>query len=237
MLSHQSAKLLAVDDYALVAKRRPHTAIAVALEFVADRTDPDDNVARRERNQRSVIEGGAWQAHQLASPADGDATGPVTTEMVALLGRGACFKAPFNSSISSACRPTIRSRAAIFASYSWIRSAACTSSSRAPASNLPTQIRINCREMSCRFESACSVSPAMNSSATCRLKAALWDRCFVMASILRKPSSTGQFQSLFLSIPRGALHWSGTRGIRSRPATSTPPMPYCSPRPMRWRGG
>ena len=42
----------------------------------------------------------------------------------------------------------------------WIRSAACTSSSRAPASNLPTQIRINCREISCRFDSACSVSPA-----------------------------------------------------------------------------
>jgi hypothetical protein len=27
-----------------------------------------------------------------------------------------------------------------------------------------------------------------NSSATCRLNAALWDRCLVMASILRKPS-------------------------------------------------
>ena len=67
-------------------------------------------------------------------------------EVVALLGRGACFKAPFSNSISSACRPTIRSRAAILASYSCSRSAACTSSSRAPASNLPTQIRISCRE-------------------------------------------------------------------------------------------
>jgi hypothetical protein len=95
-----------------------------------------------------------------------DATGPVTIEVVPLLGRGACFKAPFSSSISSACRPTIRSRAAILASYSCSRSAACTSSSRAPASNLPTQIRISCREMSCRLDNPCSVSPAMNSSAT-----------------------------------------------------------------------
>ncbi|WP_264716432.1 transposase [Limobrevibacterium gyesilva] len=52
----------------------------------------------------------------------------------------------------------------------------------------------------------CSVSPARNSSATCRLNAALWDRCFVMASILRKPSNEGQTKSLILSTPRGALH-------------------------------
>ena len=96
--------------------------------------------------------------------------GPVTTEVIALLGRGACFKAPFSSSISSAWRPTIRSRAAILASYSWIRSAACTSSSEAPASNLPTQMRISWRETSWRLESACSLSPAMNSSS----KASTW---------------------------------------------------------------
>ena len=83
---------------------------------------------------------------------NGDGAGPVTTEVVALLGRGACFKAPFSSSISSAWRPTIRSRAAILASYSWIRSAACTSSSKAPASNLPTQIRISWRETSWRLD-------------------------------------------------------------------------------------
>jgi hypothetical protein len=86
--------------------------------------------------------------------------GPVTMEVLALLGRGACFKAPFSNSISSACRPTIRSSAAILASYSCSRSAACTSPSSAPASNLPTQIRISCREMSCRCARACSVAPA-----------------------------------------------------------------------------
>jgi hypothetical protein len=52
------------------------------------------------------------------------------------------------------------SRAAILASYSWIRSAACTSSSNAPASNLPTQIRISWRETSWRFASAMQGFPA-----------------------------------------------------------------------------
>jgi hypothetical protein len=34
----------------------------------------------------------------LASPADGDTADPVTTEVSALLGGGACFKAPFSIS-------------------------------------------------------------------------------------------------------------------------------------------
>jgi hypothetical protein len=46
------------------------------------------------------------------------------------------------------------------------------------------------------------LSPAISSSATCRLNAALWDRCLVMASILRKG---GQFKSPKLSTFRGAL--------------------------------
>src|ERR1700733_8971587 len=60
--------------------------------------------------------------------------------------------------------------------------------------------------MSWRLDSACSVSPAMNSSATWRLNAALCDRCFVMVSILRKPDRGGQIQDLKLSTRRGALH-------------------------------
>jgi hypothetical protein len=45
----------------------------------------------------------------------------------------------------------------------------------------------------------------MNSSATCRLNAALCERCFVMASILRKPSRGGQSRSFNLSTRRAAL--------------------------------
>jgi hypothetical protein len=34
--------------------------------------------------------------------------GPVMTDVIALLGRGAFFSAPFRNSISSACLPTFR---------------------------------------------------------------------------------------------------------------------------------
>ena len=59
---------------------------------------------------------GARDAHQPASFCDGDATGPVMTDVVALLVRGTCFRAPFKNSISNACLPTSRSSAAMRAS-------------------------------------------------------------------------------------------------------------------------
>ena len=155
-----------VHHHALVPQRRPDAPVAVALELVADRADPGEDLVRRHRERAAHRRRLIARGPSARTLCDGDAAGPVTTEVVPLLGRGACFKAPFSSSISSACRPTSRSSAAIRASYSWIRSAACTSSSKAPASNLPTQIRISWREMSWRLDKPCSVSPAMNSSAT-----------------------------------------------------------------------
>ena len=118
VLAHETAQLLPVHDETLVAQRRPDPPIAVAFELVTDRADGADELVLTERNGGLVVEGRAREAHQLAPSLDGDGVGPVTTEVVALLGRGACFKAPFSSSISSAWRPTIRSRAAILASYS-----------------------------------------------------------------------------------------------------------------------
>src|SRR4051794_24288098 len=206
IVAHESTQLLVVHHHTLMTQRRPDPPVAVALELVANRANPGEEFVFPKANGRLVVERGSREAHQLAPSSNGDGAGPVTTEVIALFGRGACFKAPFSSSISSAWRPTIRSRAAILASYSWIRSAACTPSSKAPASNLPTQIRISWRETSWRLESACNVSPAMNSSATWRLNAALWDRCLVMTSILRKPSKGGQFKPPNLSTRRGALH-------------------------------
>ena len=92
--------------------------------------------------------------------------------------------------------------AAILASYSCSRSAAFSSSSLAPASNLPTHIRISCREMSCRWDSRCNVFPAMTSFVTSRLNAALCDRCFVMASILRN-TSKGAMSIVETAYPKG----------------------------------
>ena len=171
-----------------MAQSRSDTPIAVALELVADRADPDEKVARRGRG-RSVVESGARQPHQLASPADRDAAGPVTTEVLAPFGRGTCFNAPFSSSISSACRPTRRSRAAILASYSWIRSAAWTSSSRARASNLPTQMRISWPETPCRCDRPCSASPARNSGGHLPLERGGVRSVLGRGLLLRKPSN------------------------------------------------
>src|SRR5262245_20003346 len=128
------------------------------------------------------------------------------TDVVAFLGRGAFLSAPFRNSSSRAWRPTIRSNAAILASYSWSSSAAWASSSKAPASYFLTQTRISWRERSCRLASAYRVSPATNSCATCRLNSMLCERCLAMAFILRKPSSPCQIRNLNLSGPRGALH-------------------------------
>ena len=58
------------------------------------------------------------------------------TDVVALLDRGAFFRAPFKDSISSAYQPTMRSNAAILVSAAWRSSAAWASSSKAPASYL-----------------------------------------------------------------------------------------------------
>ncbi len=65
------------------------------------------------------------------------------------------------------------------------------------------------RETSCCLDSAFNVLPAMNSSAMCRLNAALWDWCFVVASILRKPSSRDQTKSSKLFTVTGALQYGG----------------------------
>ena len=129
VFAHQTADLLAVDDDALVAQRGTDTAIAVGFELLTDRLDAGDDLGLVGRGHRRVVIGRAWQAHQSASLGDGETIGPAITDVVALLGRGALFRAPFRNSISSACRPTRRSRAAIFASYSCRRSAASASSS------------------------------------------------------------------------------------------------------------
>src|ERR1700761_4959233 len=61
-----------------------------------------------------------WRAGRAHMQAPGCWATPAIEklEVVPLFGRSACLRAPFSISISSACRPTIRSRAAILASYS-----------------------------------------------------------------------------------------------------------------------
>jgi hypothetical protein len=44
VVAHQAAKLLAIHHHALVAQHRPNTAIAVALELVANLADPSEKL-------------------------------------------------------------------------------------------------------------------------------------------------------------------------------------------------
>src|SRR5260221_4249069 len=126
-----------------MTRRGDETPITVSLELIADRPDAVDDLGVIEMRGLRVLEGGLGQAHQPTSLRDGETAGPAMTDVVSLRGRGALFRAPFRNSISRDCLPTIRSSAAILASYSCSRSAAWTSSSRAPASYLPTQMRIS----------------------------------------------------------------------------------------------
>src|SRR6266513_5810854 len=128
-----------------MAKFCANAAIAIGLKLIEDRGHSDDDLGVVSFHRRRVVIGRAWQPHQTASFGDGDAVGPVMTDVIALLGRGAFLSAPFRNSISSACLPTMRSSAAIFASYSGRRSAAWPSSSNTPASSFLTQIRIRLR--------------------------------------------------------------------------------------------
>ena len=52
VLAHQAAELLAVHDYTLVAQSCADPPIAVALELVADRADPDEEFVRRAEQRR-----------------------------------------------------------------------------------------------------------------------------------------------------------------------------------------
>src|SRR6516164_11595742 len=101
-----------------MAKLCANAAIAIGLKLIADRGHSGDDRGVVSFHRRRVIKGRAWQPHQTASFGDGDAVGPATTDAIALLGRDAFRSAPFRNSISSACLPTMRSSAAIFASYS-----------------------------------------------------------------------------------------------------------------------
>src|SRR5262249_25015460 len=134
MLAHEPTDLLGVHDNATMTEFGVNTPIAIGFEFVTNRLHlrNDSQIARM--NVGYVVKRRATNPHQPASFWDGDAAGPAMTDVFAFLGRGAFFRAHFRNSISSACRPTIRSNAAILASYSWRRSAAWASSSKAPAS-------------------------------------------------------------------------------------------------------
>jgi hypothetical protein len=66
VLAHQPSQpqLLAVEDDAVLAKRRANPAVAVAFELIADRPHPADQFRVRHRLGRDIILGGPCETHQ-----------------------------------------------------------------------------------------------------------------------------------------------------------------------------
>lgn len=95
----QAPELFVVDDETLVAQRGLHPAIALGLEVVGDLCHSLDEHGVVEAYNWTVVEGRACNPHQTASLVRRDATRPVSTDVVALLGRRPCFMAPYRNSI------------------------------------------------------------------------------------------------------------------------------------------
>ena len=94
VLAHQPADLLGIDDMAAMAELGADAAVAVALEVVGDRADLRDDLGVGRLCLRRGVEGGAWQTHQRAPPFDGEAAGPLVTDVGPLLGDRCVFLSP-----------------------------------------------------------------------------------------------------------------------------------------------
>lgn len=110
VLTHQPFDPLMIGNDALVLLGSPDPAPAIGFELVRGR---DKQFGVIEPLSRVAIVGRSCDAHQLTASRDGHVEGPVTTDVVPLLGRGALRRAPLRNSNSSACLPTRRSRAAM----------------------------------------------------------------------------------------------------------------------------
>src|SRR5438093_12793550 len=103
MLPHQPHDLLVIDEAACGAQLGRHAAIAVGRPFGADLLEAFDEPRLRDRlASRFVVVGGSREAHQPASLGDREATGPATTDVVAVVGGRSCRDAPVRNLYTNA---------------------------------------------------------------------------------------------------------------------------------------
>src|SRR5690606_23957507 len=112
---HQAPDLLGIDHMAPVAQLGADPAVAIGGASLGDLPDPGESRILGRLCRYGVI-ARTRHAHQLAPPLDGEARGPLITDMGALRREGPARRAPFKNSISSAWRPTSRSSAPILRS-------------------------------------------------------------------------------------------------------------------------
>src|ERR1700693_5371228 len=103
MLPHQAHHLLVVDEAASGMQFGGHTPIAVARPLCADLLDAFVKPSLLYGHACwLVVIGRSRELHQPASFTDAEITGPLTTDIVSLLGRSASREAPFRNSFSNA---------------------------------------------------------------------------------------------------------------------------------------
>src|SRR5690349_2587246 len=108
-----------VDPQAVATELGGDAPIAVSRELGADVADPlDDRRIPDRLSRRLLVVARAREAHKLASSRDGEAIGPLTIDVLPPRADRLLLETPLKKSSSMVSRPTIRSRAAIFASYS-----------------------------------------------------------------------------------------------------------------------
>src|SRR5262249_53953982 len=122
----------------------------VAGKLVLDSTDQLDDMGIVEIpgvGGYSIVEGAARRFDHLAPPTDGAGNGPLMSDNFSLLPPGWSVGAFFKRSVSIVSCPTLRSSAAIFASYSEMVVAAASSTSSSPRSYCSNHIWIRFAEI------------------------------------------------------------------------------------------
>jgi hypothetical protein len=176
-----------VRDKPVPAPSRTHTPATARLKAVRD--------GDHRLDERGVVDADGFlfvtverKTYQSPHFCDGDAARPVTTNVVASLGRGPCFRAPFRSSTSSTCLPTSRFQER----HSPPRGRRShRSRQRCRQRRQPYVSEPRCRQGSATDRAGGQGSgasrQAMSSCTTWRLISALWVRRWAVAFLPRKP--------------------------------------------------
>ena len=90
MFAHQAFDLLVVDDPAAMPERRLHAPPAIGFELALDRVHGLDQGGVVGRALGFSVVSRSRDPHQSTSFGDGEACGPVMTDMGALLGDRPC---------------------------------------------------------------------------------------------------------------------------------------------------
>src|SRR5690606_32622472 len=152
-LSHYPRHALVIDDETLTPQLPSHPPVPVPDVTLADSLNALDDyiLIGTQTPFRAIVAGAARHIHEPARLRATEPFGPLTIEELASFADRAGGSVFLSSSFSIVSWPTLRSRAAIRASYSSKEAAIAASSLNSPASYFVSHIRIRLRQIRCRF--------------------------------------------------------------------------------------